>query len=171
VTAVGFVDANGVVQPVPDVLSPTAFRAVFPAFRDQQTYSDGEIMMYADFANQTLDPARWPQPWRNMGMALFIAHYLILSQRDQNAAASGAVPGSPISGVFGSKSVGGVSVGLDTSIGVEQGAGFWASTSFGGRFYHLMKLVGMGGSQLGGNLGDIRINGPGWPGVIHNDGF
>lgn len=148
-------------------LTVADFCAKFPAFQDIDSYGVEEIAMYLAVADAMLTPRRWPEPFRTLGMGLFAAHQLILSKRDQNVSEAGGVPGAA-SGIVSSKSVGGVSISYDTSSGLEQGAGAWNLTPYGTRFYRLLRLVGMGGTQLGGP--DLYLNdsfGPAWPGVIY----
>jgi hypothetical protein len=147
-------------------LSATQFRALFPAFRDPAAFVDGEVEAWLDIADKALDPMIWAN-YRDLAMALFTAHNIVLSRRDEKAADSGGVPGSPVSGVVASKSVGAVSISYDTQAGLEQNAGAWNLTNYGTRFYRLMRLAGMGGTQLGGP--DVQLGptfGPAWPGVL-----
>ena len=147
------------------LMSVSDFRAFFPAFRDPQVYVDGELEQWLAIADQILTPARWPSPYRTMGMALYAAHNLVLSKRDEKQADAGRIPGSP-TGIQTSKSLGGASVSYDTSSAMMQGAGQWNLTSYGTRFYQLMRIIGMGGTQSGGPDWGPGFN-QAWPGVIY----
>ena len=81
-------------------------------------------------------------------------------------AEAGRIPGSPV-GVQTSKSLGGASVSYDASSALMQGAGQWNLTSYGTRFYQLMRIIGMGGTQSGGPDTDRVPTSQGWPGVIY----
>lgn len=147
-------------------MTPDKFRSILTAFRDPQAYPNGEIELWLDLADKVLLASRWAD-YHELGTALWVAHNLVLAKRDEKVADGGGIPGAPTGGIVSSKSVGSVSVSYDTQNGLEQGAGQWNLTSFGVRFYQLMRLVGMGGSQLGGP--DITLGptfGPGWPGVL-----
>ena len=131
------------------ILSVSQFRELQPAFADSSMYADEGINMYLTIAASMLDPNRW-QDWRPLGMALMVAHWLSLDAREAKVAASGGIPGQAGIGILSSKSVGPISAGYDVSAGSEAGAGYWNMTTFGRRYYHMARLVGMGGVQITG---------------------
>jgi hypothetical protein len=144
------------------LMTADQFRATLPAFRDPQQWVTGEINAWLNLADKLLPVDRW-EDLRPLGMALFTAHNLVLSKRDEKAADAGQVPGSP-NFIQQSKSVGAVSVSYDTSSGLIQDAGAWNLTTFGTRFYMLMQQVGMGGVQIG--YGPLQVPaGPGFGSV------
>lgn len=148
-------------------LNAAQFRQFFNAFGDTTKYPDAYIDAWLQYADKMLLMPPWTEPPRSLAMALYAAHWIVLDQRDGNTSSGGGVPGSPAQ-VQTSKSVGGVSVGYDTSLSTFQGAGTWNSTSYGARFYQMAMLVGMAGTQLGGP--DIYLDdrfGRAWPGVIY----
>jgi hypothetical protein len=124
-------------------LTPTRFRADFPAFLDQGRYPDAAVSLYLNLAFASMNPLAWLQ-YYDYGMELFAAHYLVLDQIDMKGAVRGAA-GQP--GPASSKSVGGASISFSADAS-ESGAGHWNQTGYGRRFYRLTQLVGMGGAQL-----------------------
>jgi hypothetical protein len=126
-----------------DPLTVAQFRALFPAFADPAAYPDLAVQFWLD--NAPVDPCIWGQ-WYQMGQALWTAHELA-KFGPANAAPAGGVTG--LSGPINSKSVGPVSVGYDTSIGAEEGAGQYNLTMYGRQFIHYARLVGMGPIQVG----------------------
>lgn len=163
--------------PIPDVplttstgtaLTPAQWRSILSAFADTTKYPDGYVAYWLNYADAMLLSPPWTEPPRSLAMALYAAHWIVLDKRDADTAAAGGVPGNPAGGIMTSKSVGGVSVGYDTSLSTEQGAGTWNSTTYGARFYRMAMLAGMAGTQLGGP--DIYLDdrfGRAWPGVIY----
>lgn len=159
--------ADPVVPLTPTALTVTQFRAMFTVFRDPTVWPDGEIAIWLALADKMINQTRWADI-RDTGMALYAAHFLILAERDKRAGDAGGIPGAPTAGIMGSKSVGGVSVSYDTQIGLDPNAGFWNLTSYGLRFYRLMRIVGMGGTQISSpNIPTNDSFGQAWPGVIY----
>lgn len=143
------------------ILTASQFRQIMPAFNDSSIYSDAALNFYLKIAAASLDPNRW-QDWLPMGMALWTAHFLSLDARENAVAAKGGIPGQASIGILSSKSIGGVSAGYNTSVGAEKDAGMWNLTTFGMRFIHLARLVGMGGVQITGGLNSRpNFNDPG----------
>jgi hypothetical protein len=129
-------------------------------------YSDDAINMYLTLAASMCDPARW-NDWRPLGMALMVAHWLSLDAREAATAAKGGIPGQSGIGILSSKGIGQVSAGYDVTSGTERDAGNWNLTTFGRRYIHMARLVGMGGVQITGqdwsgndNPADPGSNGP-----------
>lgn len=153
--------------PVVPTVTVEEFRASMPVFDDETAYNYDELFFWLTFADQVLTPDKWPEPYRSLGIRLFVAHNIILARRDDVTVLGGGIPGGTL-GVVASKSVGGASISYNTMIGLEQGAGAWNLTVYGLRFYRIMMLVGMGGVQLGGP--DIALDdtfGAAWPGVLY----
>jgi len=123
-----------------------AFRQGFPEFDDPQTYPDLMINFWGDLAAKLLRPDRW-EDLIDQGTQLFVAHHLAIGRRDQRAAEAGGVPGE-VKGVVTSKSVDKVSVSYDAGKATIENAGFWNTTSYGVRFYQLVRIVGAGCVQL-----------------------
>ncbi len=131
-------------------LDPTTFRTQFPEFTDQSVFPDALITFWDGVVTNLLNPTRWGANLP-VGEALFVAHHLAISARDQAAANVGGIPGevqAPKSG----KSVGGISVSLDTgavTVNDNEFAKFCNMTSYGLRFLALSRLTGAGGVQIG----------------------
>lgn len=128
-------------------VSPSTFRATFKAFDNEERFPKSLIRFYLELAALMLPQARWGQLY-DYGSQLFAAHHLALEDKANRDAQLGLTPGVSF-GVVSSKSAGPVSLSLDVTTGAEQGAGFWNLTSYGLRFYRLVRMVGMGGIQLG----------------------
>lgn len=129
-------------------LDATAFRAVAPEFGDPVAYPDATITGLLGVATLRLDATRWGG-LLDYGTQLFVAHNLILARKAAIAASVGGLPGAA-EGVVASKSVAGVSKSYDNSVGMVAGAGQYNLTTPGRQFYELVRLVGMGGTQLSG---------------------
>lgn len=125
--------------------SPT-FRSTFPEFASTSVYPDAQVNFWLGLGITMLKPDAWG-PSIDQGLALFIAHHLVVGQRDQAAVAAGGVPGDA-KGIVTSKSVDKVSVSYDAASIQYEGAGFWNMSSYGIRFYRLARMMGAGGVQL-----------------------
>ncbi len=135
------------------MLDPSTFRTQFPEFSDQTVYPDALVNFWDGVATTMLNPTRWASLYAT-GEALFVAHHLALSARDQAAANAGGVPGE-VQGPKTGKSVGGISVSMDTNavtVNDTEFAKFCNMTSYGIRFLALSRIAGAGGVQIG--IGD-----------------
>jgi Protein of unknown function (DUF4054) len=147
-----------VTTPLP--LTLAQFRETYgTAFRDRDRYPDGIVQAYLNLAAALLNACLWADQLQ-LGLYLFTAHNLALEDQANRQAEAGTTPGTTV-GPVSSKSVGGVSVSYDVSSGIEPGDSHWGSTTYGRRFLHLCKLVGMGGLQIGG---EAPIPGSWFPG-------
>ena len=124
-------------------MDAAAFKVIFPEFA---TTADATIDFFVTVGTGLLNVERWIDHL-DYGLALFVAHHLAISARDQFTATSGGTPGT-INGVVSAKSVDKVSVSFDGSLGTYEGAGFWNQTNYGVRFFQMARLVGAGGVQL-----------------------
>ncbi|MET3409467.1 DUF4054 domain-containing protein [Methylobacterium sp. 1030] len=122
-----------------------SFRAAFPEFA---AYPDTAVTYNLGLASRLLSPARWGELYDD-GVQFVTAHNLALSPNSATVAGSGggAAIGVP-TGIVSAKSVGPISKTIDTSIGLEDGAGLYGATSYGRRYYQLLTLIGAGGIQL-----------------------
>lgn len=128
-------------------MTPADFRARFPEFASDTLFPDSQIEFWFSIAEQVVSEKRWGK-LREQGMALFVAHNLMLGVQAQAAAASGGVP-SALGSAISSKSVGSVSVSYDNGMGAEDGGGQWNMTSYGRRYIDLVRtLIGQGCYQL-----------------------
>lgn len=133
------------------ILQVFQFRELQPGFGDSSVYTDEAIGLYLTLAASMLDPNRW-YDWRPLGMALMVAHWLSLDAREVAIAKRGGIPGQGAIGILSSKSIGSVSASYDVSSGSETDAGQWNMTTFGRRYIHMARLVGMGGVQITGPI-------------------
>lgn len=125
----------------------TTFRTDFPEFANATTYPDATVNFYIGLATAMVNPDVWVDQ-ADYGIALFVAHHLVLATRESKAAAVGQIPGKSIQGITASKSVDKVSVSYDASSVRYEGAGFWNATSYGIQFFRLIRIFGAGGVQL-----------------------
>ena len=102
--------------------------------------------MWLTVAASLVNSSRWNE-LTNLGMELVTAHHLVLSMRDQTAAAVGGVPGV-MTGPTSAKAVDKVSTSYDTGAATLDNAGFWALSSYGVRFLTLARMMGAGGLQV-----------------------
>lgn len=87
-------------------------------------------------------------PILEMGIAMFVAHHLVLERQAEQRAALGGPPGVQV-GALASVSGGPASVNYDTAIAdVGLNAGHWALTIYGNRYILLARMVGTGGIQI-----------------------
>lgn len=140
------------------------FRTDFPAFASVATYPDASVNFWLTLGYALLRPERWVD-LIDQGVELFVAHNLTLEKL--------AAGGNPSGAIVNSKQVDKLSVGYDTSAGLIPDAGNFNLTTYGTRFFFLMNMAGMGGTQLGAGAagfapGVVAIIvggplGPGWP--------
>jgi hypothetical protein len=127
-------------------ISEEDFRTVFAEFADETKYPTGRFDYWAAIAALSLNIDRWGN-FLTHGTYLYIAHHLVLSARAATEAAAGRAPGQS-SGVITSKSVGDVTVSLDTNAVNEDSAGNYNLTEYGREFIRLARIVGMGGAYI-----------------------
>jgi hypothetical protein len=145
------------------MIDVAGFRSDFPEFGDTGKYPDSGVTYWMNLAG-ALFTGRWglpapigqPPSLYDLGVELFTAHNLALERRAQNEAASGAVPGMS-TGLVNSKSVNGVSLSFNTTLGIEQGAGYYNLTVYGLRFWNLLQMIGMGPITI---VAPGSVNGP-----------
>ncbi|MGK2829238.1 DUF4054 domain-containing protein [Ralstonia pseudosolanacearum] len=134
-------------------ITPAQLRSDFPEFASTATYPDALINVWLTVAALLVNPSRWSE-LTNLGIELVTAHHLVMSQRDQAAAAVGGVPGE-VKGPTASKSVDKVSISYDAGAAMLSDAGFWALSSYGIRFLTLARAMGAGGLHTTGNSDGI----------------
>lgn len=122
-------------------------RADFPEFASTSTYPASQVNYWLTLAYSMLNAGRWGRQL-DFGVAMFVAHNLVLEARAQYEAANGGVPGGQV-GALSSKSVDKVSISYDVSAGIETGAGHWNLSIYGTRFIRLARMFGAGPIQLG----------------------
>ena len=127
--------------------TPQTFVLTFRAFCDEDKYPKPLIGFYLALAYLMLPASRWGT-LLDYGAQLFAAHHLALDERARQESELGGVPGTQ-TGVVSAKSAGPLSLTLDTVTTAEKDVGFWNATMYGLRLYRLIRIVGMGGLQLG----------------------
>ena len=144
-------------------VTPTSFRADFPAFVDATNYPDSAITFWTTVALQFLNAERWDTAI-DIGTELFVAHNLVLEFQANTAAGNGAAPGLS-QGMISSKSVDKVSISYDTGSAAELDAGHWNLTIYGQRYVRMARMMGAGGIQLGiGYDPNFSAASGAWPG-------
>lgn len=165
-------DTSGApVIPTSTISDPPTFRLHFPEFGDDTVYPDPQIQFGLDISTVCLSPYRWGSLLQ-AGVELMTAHQLALSQRALQSGAAGGTPGAA-GGLVTSKSVSKVSVGYDVSSTAMEGAGPWNYTTYGQRFYWLMRMVGIGGYEVLSDWASVNLSGValGWAtGVMYRWG-
>jgi hypothetical protein len=132
------------------------FRVDYPAFADTARFPDATIQYWINIAcsppnmSYAIDPVRWGQ-FFVLGLNLFVAHNLaVADMMTQRAGPPGITTGTPGygytplvgSGVAASRSVGGVSLSYDNSLGMEANAGWWGLTPWGNQYLYYLRLAG-----------------------------
>ena len=149
-------------------ITPQQLRVDFPEFGSSVTYPNSALTFWLGIAYQMLNADRWGKQL-DLGAELFCAHQLTLEARAQLEASNGGIPGQTV-GVVNSKSVDKVSIGYDTSAGIEPDAGHWNLSIYGTRFIRLNKMMGAGPLFVG--VGAIPVgSGMAWPGPLTTPGF
>ena len=128
-----------------------SFKTDFCEFSDITLYRDEDIAFWLKYANLLLNPNRWGN-LLDLGLALFVAHNLVLERQAKLASANGAPPGLA-TGIISAKSVDSVSISYDTNSAMEKDAGQWNLTTYGQRYYRLMRMFGAGPIQVSGVFG------------------
>lgn len=138
------------------MIDEPTFRGNFPEFADTVKFPSPQVVFWLAQAYSTLNAARFGT---NLDLAamLFTAHNIVMSARDASASSGAGIPGNP-SSVTASKAVGPVSISYDTTLTAIPGAGIWNATSYGQRFWRLLKLAGAGGLYVGGNPNAPPVN-------------
>lgn len=140
-----------------------SFKTDFCEFADIALYRDNDISFWLKYGLLSLNPNRWGD-FLDLGVELFIAHNLTIERQAKAAAANGAPPGLA-TGIVSSKSVDSVSISYDTNSAMEKDAGQWNLTTYGQRYWRMMRMFGAGPVQVGIGCGDI--NSP-WNGPMFN---
>lgn len=130
-------------------MTPSEFRAIFPAFVSSTEFPDASIQYRLTLADAVLSPDVWTDPAiLEHAKGLYAAHFLAMYG---STAVGGDGTGSMASGssfAIASKSVDGASVSFDTGSSVFADAGFWNSTPYGRELFWLFTLFGAGARQL-----------------------
>lgn len=122
------------------------FRANFPEFADTVAYPTSVIEFWAGLAQAMVSPRVWCTQW-NVGVSLYVAHEITLASQNAKIAKFGGAPGT-FGGVANTKTVGGATVGYDSQTTSEKDAGYWNLTSYGKKFFSLVRIFGTRPVQL-----------------------
>jgi hypothetical protein len=153
------------------MIDVAAFRLDYPEFNDATKYPSSAIQYWLNLAT-VLFTSRWgpaapagqPNTLYDIGVELFVAHNMAIERRALNESAAGGVPGMS-SGVVTSKSVGGVSLGYATGLGIDSNGGAFNLTIYGQRLMQLINIVGMGPVTITApGCGAGPYSGPAWQG-------
>lgn len=130
------------------MLDESAFRQSFPLFADPNDFLPARVNFWLSYGKKMLREDRW-EDLLDHGLSLFVAHFLVLEAREQEAAdISGAASIGAVVGVETSKSIDKVSVSVDVASVTVEGGGHWNQTTFGVQFLQLSQMMGAGGIQL-----------------------
>lgn len=142
------------------------FRQNFPAFASSAAYPDAEIQFWLTAAYVLHDPARWGDIL-DLGVQLYVAHNVAIDgAAGAGASGGGGIPGGVV-GPVSSASVDKVSYSRDARAANLPDAGDFNLTTWGLRWYRLMRMAGAGPVQVGVPPGASNCPYPGgWPGVI-----
>jgi len=142
-------------------ISAQQFRVDYPEFSGTEKFPNSAVTFWLGIAYQMLNADRWGNQL-DIGAELFVAHNLAIEARAQLEASKGGIPGSQV-GPINSKSVDKVSIGYDTSAGLELNAGHWNLTVYGTRFIRICRMMGAGPLFIG--VGAVPVgSGLAWPG-------
>ncbi len=123
-----------------------AFRNAFPEFKSTEVYPTSMITFWAAIAEAQVRQCVWKTQW-TAGVNLYVAHEITLAAQNAKQANFGGAPGT-FGGPANSKTVGGASVGYDSSATSEKDAGYWNLTNYGKQFIRLARIFGAGVLQL-----------------------
>lgn len=137
-----------------------SFRAAFPAFASETSYSGPEIEFWLAFALLRHNAERWGN-LLDMGCMLFVAHNLSLESNARRAEAAGQGAGSVV-GVLTSITADGVGWTRQAPA-TDPNEGHWGLTSYGKRWKEMAKMMGAGGLMVGTPSPD-EARGGAWPG-------
>jgi len=101
---------------------------------------------WSGIAAELVSVSKWGGLY-NQGIALFVAHNLVLQRKNLLAAQGGGATGAS-TGMLASKAVGRVSVGYDNSNVALDNGGQWNLTTYGMQYLQLALMIGVGGVQL-----------------------
>lgn len=127
------------------------FLEIYPQFTQ---VNESVYTLYFKMANASISYGRWGDAWE-LGMCLFIAHYLTLYLQitnglDENSPAYKVIQNSISQGLVSSKSAGSLSKSYEYgSINDDlDGYADFKLTVFGQQFTRMAKLMGKGGSLI-----------------------
>ena len=144
-------------------VTAASFKTDFCEFSDISLYRDEDITFWLKYAGLLLNANRWGNIL-DLATELYVAHNLTIERQAKSAAANGAPPGLA-TGIISAKSVDSVSISYDTNSAMEQDAGHWNLTTYGQRYWRMMRMFGAGPIQIG--IGCLDANSP-WNGPMYS---
>lgn len=126
-------------------MDASTFRALLPEFDDTKKYKTATINVWINQGSATVNGAALSGR-RDLVLAYYVAHHLVLGERNKAAAKRGA-PGQATNVISG-KNAGGLSLTYDTTIASDEGAGHWNLTDYGKRYWKMVRMAGAGGAQI-----------------------
>lgn len=138
------------------------FRTNFPEFSDANAYLDETVQFWFDIAALFMNAPRWGAAL-DIGTQLYAAHNLSLQYNATSLGAARQAPGS-IVGTQTNGSIDKVSWARDASAAMMEGAGAYNLSSYGLRWYQMMKLMGAGAIQVGVPSASDQYYDGAWPG-------
>jgi hypothetical protein len=123
----------------------TASRATTIAVYEAQLVPLAVMQLYLNIAIVSIMQSRWREQWE-LGMALYIAHYLTLycqTEGNQQSTANQIVANSLQAGITISQSADGLSQGLQAMKFADNWAS-WALTQYGVQLASLARVIGSG---------------------------
>jgi len=116
---------------------PTEFKTRFPEF---STITDPRIQIFIDDSTLLIVEATWGTLY-SLAVCYLTAHYLALAEQSSNGD-SGSV------GNVASQAVDGTSISFNNPVMSSASQAFYNSTSYGQRFYSLIRSLGVGAATV-----------------------
>jgi hypothetical protein len=124
-------------------VAPADLTTAFPEFGNAQVFPAAQIQFWCNIANDMLTVDVFGNRL-SLAQLLYVAHNLVLSAQNVAAASRGGVAFGAVSGPVTSSSVGSVSKSIDVTLNAYQGAGPWNATSYGQRYFQMIKAFATG---------------------------
>lgn len=130
-------------------ITKASFRTSYPAFAGTASFPDAAVDLYIGLAYRLLSADRWGD-LLDYGAGLFVEHFLTLDRISAAGAAGGlgGIAGTAV-GVLTGGTVDKVTYSKDVASVMEEGAGHWGMTVYGGVFLRLARMMGAGPVQVG----------------------
>jgi len=119
------------------------FLSYFPEFGNTTLYPVNSVETWIVPAAEQINQARFGTQY-NLAVCLYIAHNVVLSAREAQAAISGKSIVGDTRGPVASKSIDKVSVSYNNAAASVEGAGAFNATSYGQRLYKLIQAFASG---------------------------
>lgn len=117
--------------------------AAYPEFGATALYPEVQVTFWLTEAQKVLSADRLGARY-TLAVVLFAAHNLALGAQAARAAQGGGTAGTGGGGLVTSKSIDKVSVSYDVTTTAIQGAGPWNATTYGQRYFQLVRGLATG---------------------------